>query len=65
MEVRMLTVEELAYSQQKNREYIWNQCEIEFKEKFGYGSRSWDDYDQDWLSLRYEYLCDKSNIPHF
>lgn len=56
-----LTTEQLAYSQQKNREYIWEQCRVEFKEKFGIFNPD-SLVDEDWLDNRYLELCSQANI---
>jgi hypothetical protein len=56
-----LTKEALAYGQQKNREYCWEQAKLEFKEIFGLFDAENDNHD-DWVSNRYLELCEKSNI---
>jgi hypothetical protein len=61
-ENNMLTQQEIAYGQQKNREHIWSQCEIDFEEEHGLKSKSWQDDDQDWLDNRYMELCDEAKI---
>lgn len=58
----MLTQQEIAYGQQKNREHIWQQCKCEFVETYGIQPRDGCDLDQFFLDSRYEYLCRQSNI---
>jgi hypothetical protein len=50
-----LSPSELAYSQQKNREYIWLECKDKSREKFGY-------IDEDFCDFEYERLCKLANI---
>jgi hypothetical protein len=61
----MLTQEEIGYSQQKNREHIWKQCNDEFLYLVGRNACDWNDMDQDILSEMYEILCKKANINPF
>jgi len=58
----MLTQDQIAYGQQKNREHIWQQCKSEFLEQNGEHAKSWCDHDQQVLSDRYEYLCKQARI---
>lgn len=51
----MLNEDEIAYGQQKNREYIFEECKNNSIEKFGFLNWSY-------IDLEYEYLCRLANI---
>lgn len=64
----MLTQQQLAYGQQKNREHIWQQAKaerrefkIKLNELLGH-SLEWTEHDKDMTGVRYEMLCRNSNI---
>jgi hypothetical protein len=62
-----LTKEELAYSQQKNREHIWIQAKQErvvFKKEHS-DSSLWNSFDEAWTDFRYIELCEKANITRW
>ncbi len=65
----MLTVEQMAYGQQKNREYIWRQAKLErweYKQSNAILLRReiepWNELDEDMTGVRYEQLCLSANI---
>lgn len=65
----MLTQDQIAYGQQKNREHIWNQAKLERMEYKALQSKfykepikPWNDLDEDMTCVRYESLCQNSNI---
>lgn len=65
----MLTQEQIAYGQQKNREHIWNQAKLERMEYKALQSKlykepikPWNDLDEDMTGVRYKSLCENSNI---
>lgn len=51
----MLTTQEIAYGQQKNREYIYEECKAKSFEMFKC-------YNWEFIDSRYEFLCKQSNI---
>jgi hypothetical protein len=51
----MLTLEEQAYSQQKNREYIYEECQAE-------SLRLFDRYNWKYIDQQHEYKCKQCNI---
>lgn len=51
----MLTLEEIAYGQQKNREYIYEESKEKSKEILGR-------YDWQFIDTYYERLCNLANI---
>jgi hypothetical protein len=58
----MLSQEQIAYGQQKNREHIWQECKemfIKYFERTPYERR---DEDQECLDLWYEAKCKRANI---
>lgn len=63
-----LSKDELAYGQQKNREYAWEQAKEEhrifrFKRAVVLGREiPWDETDTDSVDCRYIELCKQSNI---
>jgi hypothetical protein len=59
-----LTKEEIAYSQQKNREHMYYQAQNErhaFKDTQNDES-AWSEADTAWSDYRYMELCEKANI---
>ena len=59
-----LTKEQLEYSQQKNREYIYREAKekvIAFKFECKDFSK-WNDRDETLVDDHYEYLCERANI---
>ena len=61
----MLTQQEIAYGQQKNREHIWRQCVDEFKEKHNRHPNEWDPADEIEVDNRYLNLCEITNITPY
>jgi hypothetical protein len=64
----MLTEDQIAYGQQKNREHMYNQAKserLEYKnlQKQIYGHViSWSEVDTTMVDVRYEQLCKNVNI---
>lgn len=65
----MLTQDEIAYGQQKNREFIWQQArqermeyKISLAKDFGYEVEPWNELDENMAYIRYELLANASNI---
>ena len=64
----MLTQEQVAYGQQKNREHMYNQAKLERLEykrlqERTYGHKiAWSDSDTAMVDARYEDLCKNANI---
>lgn len=57
-----LSTEQLAYSQQKNREHIWEDAKRQFEKNNGVKYCSWRDEDSECLNLIYVSMCKKANI---
>ncbi len=60
----MLSMQEIAYGQQKNREYIYSQAQDERKQlrKERGDLYTWGRCDEDWVDYRYMQLCENCNI---
>lgn len=58
-----MNTDEIAYSQQKNREHIWRQVKEEINATLRKeGGINWTQYEHDVFEARYEFLCKQANI---
>lgn len=57
-----LTIDQLAYGQQKNREHIWEQAKQQFEINNGVKYSACRDEDSSCLNSIYEAMCKNVNI---
>lgn len=65
----MLTKDQIAYGQQKNRNHAWEQAKaerVEYKRLVAKLQNreigKWVQFDEDMVCIRYKVLCDSANI---